>query len=71
MSERYINPKYADLVAEFDAIVGENFDISSEMNCSQCGGSGRHMITDTDGKIKSVTCMACSGSGKRGEVKRY
>lgn len=39
-------------------------ELSSGGNCTNCGGTGRHIIQDTDGSMKSVTCMACAGGGQ-------
>lgn len=36
------------------------------MNCTNCGGVGRHIIVDGEGKQHSVTCQACGGSGQVG-----
>ena len=35
------------------------------MNCTNCGGVGRTIIVDSEGKQHSVTCQACGGSGQR------
>lgn len=34
-------------------------------NCSNCGGTGRHIYLDPDsGTMKDLPCMACQGSGQ-------
>ncbi len=35
------------------------------MNCTNCGGVGRTIMVDSEGKQYSVTCQACGGSGQR------
>lgn len=35
------------------------------MNCTNCGGVGRTIVYDSEGKQYSVTCQACGGSGQR------
>lgn len=52
----WINPKYAAALQEFGPIIVMG-------NCNNCGGSGKIIYTD-GGKMKSMTCMACNGSGQ-------
>lgn len=64
MPEEWINPKYADLMAKFRAESTAREEEGSMANCQNCGGTGRHIYVDSDGKTKSINCMGCGGSGQ-------
>jgi len=58
MPEKWINPKYAEALAEFGPIITLG-------NCSNCQGVGAHIYKDPKtGKMKSIKCMACKGTGQ-------
>lgn len=65
MPEEWIDPAQAGVMEMVRAERAARIREGSMANCSNCGGTGRHIYVDTDGKTKSVTCQACGGSGQR------
>ncbi len=34
-------------------------------NCTTCGGLGKIIVIDDEGKTHDVNCLACNGSGEK------
>lgn len=60
----WINPKYRSVVESWERQSGAPFQPLEMGNCSNCGGTGRHIYMDSDGTMKDIPCGACGGSGQ-------
>lgn len=63
MPTEWVNPKYAKLVEMYDQLPKLE---GNGMNCTNCGGTGRHIFIDPNtGEMKDMgACMSCGGSGQ-------
>ena len=64
MAIDWVNPKYKEAIENFG--FDKTMKMSAGGNCSNCGGTGRHVYIDpNDGSMKDMgACMACGGSGQ-------
>lgn len=60
MPKTWVNPKYREALEAIGPLVVMG-------SCSNCGGTGRHIYVDTDGKMKDISCSACGGTGQTPE----
>ncbi|GAA1897127.1 hypothetical protein GCM10009753_27660 [Streptantibioticus ferralitis] len=58
MGQEWINPKYAQVVADLRQRQAE----APEEQCTSCRGAGTHFEPAPDGAAQ-VTCRPCGGSG--------
>lgn len=61
MAKVWVDPRYRAALEEIGPVIVMG-------NCTNCGGAGRHIYVDPkDGKMKSLTCQACGGTGQKPE----
>lgn len=61
----WINPEYASNEGYIRELLENGKEETRMANCSNCGGSGRIIYTDSDGKMKDMACLNCGGSGQK------
>jgi hypothetical protein len=62
----WTNPAYQARIAAYEQSTNRDFQPATLGNCTNCGGSGRHIYMDSDGTMKDIPCQACGGSGQTG-----